>query len=246
MSSIGKRQVASARTECARPSGRVTTSPKATADKGVVGSMYNTLDAFGLVESRGDDADAVEYNADPSMTDVPLSLDDIRSLSENEGRAVRQDPRKMSHLLARMSATIVRANEDARSLRSELERMRNREKQGAGQSSTLSPLDAVRYLSPEQLQQVFGTVAKAQMDWLKVQKTETENTRRRIETILARLRYVDVSATETPAVSSHPLMVSLHQALREADAAIGSQSSPGSQVAGSPSTGGPFSLGPEA
>lgn len=188
----------------------------------------------------------MEYNADPSMTDVPLSLDDIRSLSENEGRAVRQDPRKMSHLLARVSATIVRANEDARSLRSELERMRNREKQGAGQSSTLSPLDAVRYLSPEQLQQVFGTVAKAQMDWLKVQKTETENTRRRLETILARLRYVDVSATETPAVSGHPLMVSLHQALREADAAIGAQSSPGSQGVGSPSTGGPFSLGPEA
>lgn len=188
----------------------------------------------------------MEYNADPSMTDVPLSLDDVQSLSENEGRSVRQDPRKMSHLLARMSATIIRAHEDARSLRSELERMRSRDRQGAGQSTTLSPLDAVRYLSPEQLQQVFGTVAKAQMDWLKVQKIEAENTRRRLETVLARLRYIDVSATETPAVSGHPLMSALHQALREADAAVGSQGSPGRQAAGPASAGEPFSRGPEA
>jgi len=139
----------------------------------------------------------------------------------------------MSHLLARMTATIARSHEDTRSLRGELERLRTREKQGAGQSTTLSPLDAVRYLSPEQLQQVFGTVAKAQMDWLKVQKTETENTRRKLESVLARLRYVDVSATETAAVAGHPLMAALHQALREADAAVnaaGSQVSPSSGV----------------
>lgn len=173
------------------------------------------------------------------MTDVPLSLDDVRALSENEGRAVRQDPRKMSHLLARMTATIARSHEDIRSLRGELERLRTREKQGSGQSTTLSPLDAVRYLSPEQLQQVFGTVAKAQMDWLKVQKTETENTRRKLESVLARLRYVDVSATETAAVAGHPLMAALHQALREADAAVNAA---GSQV--SPSSGVPQNPGP--
>ena len=175
------------------------------------------------------------------MTDVPLSLDEVQSLAENEGRAVRQDPRKMSHLLARMSATITRAHEDSRSLRGELERLRSREKQGAGQSTTLSPLDAVRYLSPEQLQQVFGTVAKAQMDWLKVQKIETENTRRKLESVLARLRYVDVSASETAAVFSHPLMVALHQALREADAVVNAT---GNQV--SPSSGEPQRPGPSS
>ena len=239
MSSTGKRHVANARTEWARPSGSVTTSPNETFDKGAVASMRCTFDAWGLVESRGDDADGVEYNADPSMTDVPLSLDDVRALSENEGRAVRQDPRKMSHLLARMTATIARSHEDTRSLRGELERLRSREKQGSGQSTTLSPLDAVRYLSPEQLQQVFGTVAKAQMDWLKVQKIETENTRRKLETVLARLRYVDVSATETAAVAGHPLMTALHQALREADAAVNaasSQVSPSSGVQQNPGT----------
>jgi hypothetical protein len=94
-------------------------------------------------------------------------------------------------------------------------------------------------LSPEQLQQVFGTVAKAQMDWLKVQKIETENTRRKLETVLARLRYVDVSATETAAVADHPLMTALYQALREADAAVnaaGSQVSPSSGVQQNPGT----------
>lgn len=148
---------------------------------------------------------------------MPLSSEEVAQLARNEGKALRNDPRKLSHFLARLSATLRRHGDEMRQLKGELERGRAAANQGVGQATTLSPMDAVRYLSPVQLQQVFGTVARQQMEWLAHQQSETEGAKRRANKIVADLRYLVVQLREDPAQAQSALTIRLTQMLSDAE-----------------------------
>ena len=172
----------------------------------------------------------MEYTADPSTADLPLNAQEVAELARNEGKVLRNDPRRMSHFLARVTATIRRHSDESRQLKGELERTRQASSQGVGQATTLSPMDAVRYLSPEQLQQVFGAVARQQMEWLKHQQTEAEAAKRRANKVVADLRYLVVQLREDPALAKSALTARLAQIVED-----------GEQAAGMPPQGGFFS-----
>lgn len=171
---------------------------------------------LGTPETPGADATPVEYVADPSMIDVPLSAEEVAALAQNEGRDLRGDPRKVSHFLARCQATLRRHLEESRQLKSELERRRS-EPTTAGQATTLSPEDAVRYLSPEQLQRVFGVVAQQQLEWMNRQRAEAEVQTKRCQKIVADVKYVLLSAAENPAVTTAAIVEKLSNAVADAE-----------------------------
>ena len=158
----------------------------------------------------------MEYVADPSMIDVPLSTEEIAALAQNEGRDLRGDPRKVSHFLARCLATQRRHLEETRQLTSELERRRS-EPTTVGQATTLSPEDAVRYLSPEQLQRVFGVVAQQQLDWMNRQRAEAEAQTKRCQRVVADVKYVLLSAAENQTVTVAALIEKLTSTVADAE-----------------------------
>ena len=161
----------------------------------------------------------MEYTADPSTADLPLNADEVAQLARTEGKALRNDPRRLSHFLARVTATIRRHGDEVRQLKGELERMRHASSQGVGQATTLSPLDAVRYLSPEQLQQVFGAVARQQMDWLNQQQAEADAAKRRATKVVADVRYLVVQLREDSVMAKSALTTRLAQIVEDGEAA---------------------------
>jgi hypothetical protein len=86
----------------------------------------------------------------------------------------------------------------------------------AGVNTTLSPLDAVRYLSPEHQRALFDTVAKDKMDWLDLQAAEIEKKRRQVETVYNALVFIDEIAQNDPQIAEHHVIKSLRKALSAA------------------------------
>lgn len=174
----------------------------------------------------------MDYVADPSTLDVPLNQDEVAQLASNEGKALRNDPRRLSHFLARVLATMRRHHDEMRQLKGEIERARHAASTPAGQATTLSPMDAVRYLSPEQLQQVFGAVARQQMEWMQRQQLEADLAKRRATKIANDLKYLVVQLREDATMSRAPITERLAQIVSDADASV---AVPGISPSGTPS-----------
>ena len=174
--------------------------------------------------ARADDG-GVEYIADPSMADQPLTLVEIQELAQNEGRALRSDPRKVSHFLARIEATMKRHQEESRQLRSEVERGRVNSST-IGQATTLSPADAVRYLSPEDLQKLFGAHSQQQLEYMKMKQAEADAATRRATQLVNSVKYILGGAESDPQALQNPVIAQLVQLLRSVEAPVVQQPSP--------------------
>jgi hypothetical protein len=174
--------------------------------------------------SRADDG-VVEYIADPSMADQPLTLVEIQELAQNEGRALRSDPRKISHFLARIEATMKRHHEETRQLRSEVERGRVASST-IGQATTLSPADAVRYLSPEDLQKLFGAHAQQQLEYMKMKQAEADGATRRAAQLVNSIKYILGGVESDPQALQNPVIAQLMQLLRGTELTPVQQPSP--------------------
>jgi hypothetical protein len=174
--------------------------------------------------ARADDG-GVEYIADPSMADQPLTLVEIQELAQNEGRALRSDPRKISHFLARIEATMKRHHEETRQLRSEVERGRVNAST-IGQPTTLSPADAVRYLSPEDLQKLFGAHSQQQLEYMKMKQAEADAATRRATQLVNSVKYILGGVESNPQALENPVIAQLVQLLRGLDTPVFQQPSP--------------------
>lgn len=155
----------------------------------------------------------MEYNPDPSYAGVPLSIADVEELAATSGKALRSNPSWMNHFLTRVIATMRSAQETRMQLEGMLERMRIDSQMSVGVNTTLSPMDAVRYLAPEQQRAIFESVAKDRMDWLDLQSSEIERKRQQVETVYNALAFIDQTAQGDPVLSEHPLMQALHRAM---------------------------------
>jgi hypothetical protein len=159
------------------------------------------------------------------MADQPLTLLDIQELAQNEGRALRSDPRKISHFLARIEATMKRHQEEARQLRSEIERGRV-SSSTIGQATTLSPADAVRYLSPEDLQKLFGAHSQQQLEYMKMKQAEADNATRRATQLVNSVKYILGGVENDPQALQNPVVAQLVQLLRGLESPVVQQPSP--------------------
>lgn len=166
----------------------------------------------------------MEYLADPSTADLALRSEEVEALASNEGRALRTDPRKMSHFLARCRATLTRHQDEVRQLKGELERSRYQQSTSVGQPTTLSPMDAVRYLSPQQLQQLFGVVARQQMEWLQEQRHAAQRERQQATAVLNEIRYLKVQLAENASMPAAVVAARLDEIIAKATGSSHEQS----------------------
>lgn len=150
------------------------------------------------------------------MIDQPLSLREVEELAQNEGRSMRQDPRKVSHFLARVIATIRRHQEETRQLRVEIERGRM-QSATAGTPTTLSPMDALRYISDDDKAKLFGQHAQLQLEYMKRKQQEAAEAVKNATTLVQTLKYLLGGVDQ--AVASHPAIQGAVEAVKGYEAA---------------------------
>lgn len=96
-----------------------------------------------------------EYVPTPETADMPLTLDEIEGLVATDGGTLRRNPRALSHFLSRVRATSAHHIDQMQRAHAEVENLRSKARGRVGASTTLSPLDAVRYLTDEQKAGLF-------------------------------------------------------------------------------------------
>jgi len=104
------------------------------------------------------------YNDDPGLAPVPLSVEEANALLDDPGLVGKHD---VPHLLRRVAATAVQVREIRTQYDAELRR-RTSAVPRAGVHQTLSPEQAARFLSAEQLEKLFDRFSQERLQALEL------------------------------------------------------------------------------
>jgi hypothetical protein len=140
----------------------------------------------------------LEYSADPSLRDVPLQLSELEAYAADPAAFVK-DARKVPHLLARVTATVQLYKSQIQSLNRDVQDMQLR-RDRVGAATTMSPRDAVKFLSPQELSLIVGGTAKHMLDHAQRVQLAAEQARRDATTEWSRARFTLLGALEDPAL----------------------------------------------
>jgi hypothetical protein len=158
------------------------------------------------------------YNAAPSLADIPLTVDEARDLLENFDRAFLKDEAAVEHFILRVLASL-RA---AREIRSNMDReiVRRTSAMPSSASASMSPEQAARYLTPDQLETFFDRFKQQQLELLRhaTTKAETEAARHRVALVALEHLAVNLGADQSvPAHAREEILRALDYARRAED-----------------------------
>jgi hypothetical protein len=114
--------------------------------------------AAGVCE-RAETAD-VDYDASPSRIDVPVDVEEVKELLAGDLRDLSKNQHWLAHLLTRVGNTIFELRRQIYQLHRDVQQM-SITRSSAGAATTLSPLDAVKFLTPEQFASVADEMTKS-------------------------------------------------------------------------------------
>lgn len=150
------------------------------------------------------------YNSAPTLVDVPLTVDETEDLLENFDRSFLKDEVAVEHFVLRVLASLRIARELRANIDHEISR---RTSSMSTQSATsLSPEQAVRYLTPEQLEPLFDRFKLQQLELLRAatDRAEADAARHRSAIVALEHLAVNFGADETvPAAAREQLLQAL-------------------------------------
>jgi hypothetical protein len=138
----------------------------------------------------------LEYLTDPSLADTPMALSELEAYAADPAAFVK-DPRKVPHLLRRLVATVQLYKTQITGLKTDVHDMQLR-RDRAGAATTMSPRDAVRFLSPQELSAIVGGTSKQLLDHAARLQQQAEKARREANAEMSRARFVLLSVLESP------------------------------------------------
>lgn len=127
----------------------------------------------------------LKYNDNPSLTVVPLSVEEATSIAE-EPKQIRSSE-QVTHFAWRAAATAAQLRQARVEFDNELRR-RSAAIPRSGLQPTLSPEQAARFLSPEQLTKLFDKFSQERLSTLEALKEQAEEAMGRQEVLVADLR----------------------------------------------------------
>ncbi len=101
-----------------------------------------------------------QYDASPSRLDTLVDLDEAYRVMNADPKPFFKNPDRITHYASRVYRTLTAMREQIRSLHSSVQSIQI-SRAAAGAPSSLSPVDAVRYLTPEQLATAVGGATAA-------------------------------------------------------------------------------------
>ena len=151
----------------------------------------------------------LEYTASEYTAGLPVAVSEIDALLERAGKPITKDPNKTVHFLNRVKLTIDSMQADLGHLRRRIDEVSlNKSRRGA--PSTLSPLDALKFASPEEIEMIVGRISRAKMRQL---RTMVEDNMAAAEELdRARARFV---ATIQAAWTAEKISQELYEILME-------------------------------
>lgn len=149
------------------------------------------------------------YNDDPGLSEVPLSVDEAAALMSDPKALGRGD---IPHLMRRVMATAQRCESVRRNYDDELRR-RTAAMPRPGLPATLSPEEAVKFLSQEQLTRLFDRFSQEKLAALETLLENAAADRRETQALLRRL--LDVTVLLLAGEPDQPERERLESALSE-------------------------------
>lgn len=111
--------------------------------------------------------EASDYNAG-----LPVAVAEVEALLARGGRPISKDERKTVHFLQRVKETIDSLNVDLAHLRRRVDEL-SVQSSRRGVATTLNPVDALKYASPEEIEQVVGRLNRQRLSTLRHQVSQS-------------------------------------------------------------------------
>jgi len=143
----------------------------------------------------------LNYEASDATAGLPVSLEELRLLVATSGKPLARDPRKLNHLLVRVLNTLDAHNEDLASLRRTVDTLRSEHTRN-GTPSTLNPMDAIRFASPEQIEEVVGRLHRDRLVNLRTLVDQARDRRDELDRLLEHSRLLIAAALNTPGLGA--------------------------------------------
>lgn len=134
------------------------------------------------------------YNNDPTLEPLPLSVEEASALAENSKIVSKHD---IKHLLKRVLATAVQVRDVRRHFDEEMRR-RTSALPRPGLQATLSPEQAVRFLSPEQMTKLFDKLSQERLQALTLLRERAESRTQKLAAAISDITAIVLAAVNQP------------------------------------------------
>lgn len=108
----------------------------------------------------------LQYNATAATANMPVGLPELDAILAANLRPLAKDPKRVGHLLRRVRETLEGDAHDLSNLRSSVEELK-RDRSRKGAASTLNPLDALRFVSAEEMESVTDRITRERLRTLR-------------------------------------------------------------------------------
>jgi hypothetical protein len=130
-----------------------------------------------------------QYAHDPDLAPVPLDPDEVAELLKQRPRAFVRDEEHVWLLVERAQATAAALRHQSQQFDLEMQ-ARSAAMPRSGIPGNISPEQAARFLSPQQLRRLFDTFSKERLDALDQNIKRVDEQRQRLHSLADRLETV--------------------------------------------------------
>ncbi len=135
------------------------------------------------------------YDIDPSLTGVPIHLSELQQVLAEDVKELLKDQRKFHHLMSRVLATLKSRGETIQQLNRDIAQMQQQSQQ-VGRATTLNPVDQIRYLSQEQIAQIFGKMEQERLAAMEREAKKSQEVTKAAVAALNKTRYALLTLVE--------------------------------------------------
>lgn len=128
-----------------------------------------------------------------------MHLSELEELAAADPKPFLRDPRKITHLLGRVVATVSTAKAQVQQLHRDVQTLQLNS-QRVGAATTMSPRDAVRYLSSQELAQVVSGTHKQLLNHVLGLQQEAAALQRQLVAEQGKFRFAVLSVLEDPSL----------------------------------------------
>lgn len=153
------------------------------------------------------------YDHSPSRLEDPIDLDEAKALAENP-KLLGRDLNRIGHYTQRVYYTLRAVRDQMTKLNWELQQLNTQVSARRGAPSTLDPRTAARYLTPEQLSELFEGHLRERVRHLALLEKEAKEIRSELIRMTAAIKLVLSSIEEDEAVPAS-VKSKLERVLRE-------------------------------
>jgi hypothetical protein len=144
----------------------------------------------------------MSYTPDPTTRNLPISSVELEEIVTSKGRGVLKNAASFLHLLARFQATMTQHRHQITALHAQIQRMQL-EQSHAGAATTMHPIDAVRFLSPEELRAVMEPFLRQKFDVTQRNLAAARALQSELSVLVNGLRFQLAGLLDDPNVPAH-------------------------------------------